>query len=343
MIAKANWNRSVAVGRPHRLDWRTLRIESLEPRTVLSANTLLSDGLLQVQGTGQADQIEALVVFDSLAVRVNNQWVVYPNRDVEQIHVLGRAGADVIRMHAGVVQPTRIEGGMGDDWIQGSRQNDEILGGSGNDCLFGLNGADLIDGGLGNDRVYGGAGDDFVQGGLGNDVLHGGAGRDTLAGDVATENWSSDPSALELLLAGHDWLYGGFDDDLLYGQAGQDHLYGGHGDDQLHGGHGDDRLSGGNGGDILLGGAGNDWLWGNLGDDELNGGAGNDFLFGGWGDDRLRGGDGADLVSGEQGRDYLDGDTGRDIIFAVDTEPDTIQQDASDWVLKDAIDELIES
>lgn len=214
---------------------RALWIESLEPRTVLSAVTTLTDGVLQVQGTGQADQIEALVLFDSLAVRVNNQWVVHPKQDVEQIQVFGHAGADVIRMHGSLTQTTRIEGGWGDDWIVGSLQQDYIDGGLGNDSVFGLAGADQIHGGPGADRLFGGSGDDTIQGGWGNDLLHGDAGCDTLIGDVALNIGGANTALLELLGAGHDRLFGGLDDDQLFGQAGRDFLCGGHGDDLLDG------------------------------------------------------------------------------------------------------------
>ncbi|MEC1944908.1 calcium-binding protein, partial [Schinkia azotoformans] len=79
----------------------------------------------------------------------------------------------------------------------------------------------------------------------------------------------------------------GYDEtnDKLYGLGGNDTLYGVNGDDHLDGGAGDDKLYGGNGADILLGGTGNDTLYGENGDDILDGGQGNDYLSGGYGND----------------------------------------------------------
>ena len=93
------------------------------------------------------DQIEAVVIFDSLAVRLNNQWTVFKNQQVTHIRVFAGAGNDVVHMHPSVVQPTWLDGGAGDDWICGTRQDDFIQGGLGNDWIFGMAGRDVIDGG----------------------------------------------------------------------------------------------------------------------------------------------------------------------------------------------------
>ncbi len=244
MITKTKRCGRVAAVRSHSVDRRLLRIESLEQRRTLSANPVLTDGVLAVQGTALPDQIEAVVVFDSLAVRVNNQWTVYPNNQVHEIRVFGGAGNDVIRMHGNLVQTTSIDGGNGDDWIWGSPQDDQIQGGFGNDWIFGLAGRDTIDGGAGHDNLYGGAGDDLIQGGQGDDRLSGDDGCDTLLGD-----------------AGNDWLWGNLGNDELQGGAGKDSLFGGWGDDRLQGGAGDDWLSGEQGRDYLDGNAGRDVVW----------------------------------------------------------------------------------
>ena len=244
MAAKMKQSGRVTAERTGGMDRRLLRIESLEQRWTLSANPVLSDGVLTVQGSELPDQIEATVVFDSLAVRVNNQWTVYPNQQVKEIQVFGGAGNDMIRMHGSVVQTTVLDGEAGDDWIWGSRQDDRILGGFGNDWIFGLAGQDSLDGGAGHDNLYGGTGDDVIQGGLGNDRLTGEDGCDALLGD-----------------AGNDWLWGNLGNDELQGGEGDDVLFGGWGDDRLLGGNGDDWISGEPGRDYLDANAGRDMVW----------------------------------------------------------------------------------
>lgn len=88
-----------------------------------------------------------------------------------------------------------INGYNGDDELFGNNGDDSIVGGAGNDSLYGGNGADSLDGGddddmlLGgndDDTLPGGDGDDWLDGGDGLDVLNGGAGNDTFAFDMPT-------------------------------------------------------------------------------------------------------------------------------------------------------------
>lgn len=140
----------MATAGSHVLRRRQLGIESLESRRTLSANPVLADGVLTVQGTALPDQIEAVVIFDSLAVRLNNQWTVFKNQQVTQI---------------------RVFAGAGNDTLWGNLGNDQLQGGAGNDSLFG---------GWGDDRLDGGENDDFISGDAGRDDLNGGTGRDTV-------------------------------------------------------------------------------------------------------------------------------------------------------------------
>ncbi|MDF1661729.1 MAG: calcium-binding protein [Planctomycetota bacterium] len=55
-----------------------------------------------------------------------------------------------------------IDGGDGDDVIQGDLGADVILGGNGND---------LITGGAGDDQIFGGPGNDTINGGFGDDII----------------------------------------------------------------------------------------------------------------------------------------------------------------------------
>jgi VCBS repeat-containing protein len=116
-----------------------------------------------------------------------------------------------------------------------------INGGNGNDSLNGDTGGDIVLAGNGNDTVNANDGNDFVFGGNGDDLLRGGRGDDWIYGDN-----------------GDDALDGGLGKDLLFGDNGKDILKGGGNDDLLYGGNGNDVMDGGAGNDLLFGDNGND-------------------------------------------------------------------------------------
>ncbi len=145
---------------------------------------------------------------------------------------------------------------------------DAVNGGTGDDILNGLSDTDTLDGGSGNDVINGGSDGDTAVGGAGNDVVNAGSDEDV----VNTGE-------------GDDIANGGSGDDSINGLGGNDLINGGSGNDTLMGGDGDDLLNGGSGNDWLQGGSGNDLLRGAAGDDRIEGGVGADTLFGGQGDD----------------------------------------------------------
>ncbi len=138
----------------------------------------------------------------------------------------------------------KIYGGEGDDLIFGDSgaadgASDIIEGGIGNDVIDGDGGNDTIDGGIDNDVIYGGAGDDVIDGGAGNDSLYGDAGvfayksdyKNNFGGDQITfgENTGLLDSIfkdLELNSAetGNDKIYTGPGMDFVDGQGGNDHI-----------------------------------------------------------------------------------------------------------------------
>src|SRR5262249_25249007 len=71
-----------------------------------------------------------------------------------------------------------INGGDGDDNIFGGNSDDTLTGGRGNDIIDGGNGDDKLDGGSGNNQLLGGNGDDVVTVGDGGKTLTGGNGDD---------------------------------------------------------------------------------------------------------------------------------------------------------------------
>src|SRR5436305_8440005 len=82
----------------------------------------------------------------------------------ERFQVTGLGGDDSITAHDGVGAATLLS----------------VDGGAGNDVVNGSDGPDLIAGGEGNDTLNGGGGDDRIAGDRGSDTLNGGTGDDTL-------------------------------------------------------------------------------------------------------------------------------------------------------------------
>ncbi|MGL3608504.1 DUF5801 repeats-in-toxin domain-containing protein [Rhizobium sp. G187] len=112
----------------------------------------------------------------------------YTTSDAAFIEIDGGKGNDILQGSDG--QADDIDGGENDDLISGLGGNDKLFGGSGSDQIWGGTGDDKITGGDGNDTLYGNAGDDVIEGGAGNDtiVYAIGDGRDTIGGgseDVA--------------------------------------------------------------------------------------------------------------------------------------------------------------
>jgi surface protein len=133
----------------------------------------------------------------------------------------------------------RLQGGEGDDLIQGEGEGDQLFGAGGDDTLEGGSGYDLLQGGEGDDQLDGGSYNDTLQGGDGDDTLIGGSGNDSLEGGQ-----------------GKDTIRGGAGDDVMYGRNHNDVLEGEAGDDTMQGSNGADTLDGGKGSDLLIG-AGN--------------------------------------------------------------------------------------
>jgi Ca2+-binding RTX toxin-like protein len=120
-----------------------------------------------------------------------------------------------------------------------------VNGGSGNDTLNGSPGADQLFGGTGGDTINGNAGNDLVDGGLGDvtsetfDILDGGTGYDTLSyaertAPVAVDlgkSFAIDEDGTADAAAGFDEVVGGLGDDEIVGSAGSETLVGGPGGD----------------------------------------------------------------------------------------------------------------
>nr|WP_320012001.1 putative Ig domain-containing protein [uncultured Desulfobulbus sp.] len=269
--------------------------------------------------------------------------------DVTSIDADGYASGNYLYSQTNVDVETslNLNGGEGNDRLEGLLGADHFIGGAGNDSLWGVHpdfwsfeqqqgdcleggaGLDLLVGGGGEDMIYGGEdtdvlaglgaddllmgdqGDDVAVGSLGNDIIDGGAGNDVLIGDgyliVSNIRMNSE-------LYSVDFLY---EDGYLTGVTSpylvldlESPLTG---DDRLYGGDGTDCLIGGWGDDLLSGDEGNDILWGD--NDNATDQGGDDSLYGGGGDDLLYGASGEDVLDGGSGADGLYGGAGDDELF----------------------------
>jgi len=251
--------------------------------TALVTGARVKDGELQVVGTHCNDQVDINQVGKKLyKVRADflpgrGHFATFDGADVESIRILLGDGNDHATIADNIDLPVFIDGGAGNDHLNGGRGSAVLIGGDGNDKLIGSRANDRIFGGNGNDVIFGSGSNDFLDGGTGNDVIFGSRGTDEILGGD-----------------GHDVIFGSGGNDIIDAGAGDDRVFGGWGDD------------------IIAGGAGNDVIFGDNGNDKLKGDSGNDRLYGGSGNDVLDGGDGNDLLCGGRGKDALDGGGGDD-------------------------------
>ena len=228
----------------------------------------------------------------------------------ERFEVNGLGGDDTVTANNGVGALTllSVDGGAGDDVVNGSDGPDLLLGGEGTDVLSGGGGDDRIVGDRGSDTMNGGSGDDTLvwNNGDGSDVVNGDDGSDDVevngapgAGDIDTvqpngarikfDRTNLVPFTLDIGTSEtmHDNGLAG-DDSITVGDVGtyQVTAAGGAGNDTLTGGPASETFLGGTGNDTINPGGGIDVVSGDDGDDQVNvrdrtadlarGGAGND-------------------------------------------------------------------
>ncbi|MEP4196906.1 MAG: hypothetical protein ABJL99_14860 [Aliishimia sp.] len=206
-----------------------------------------------------------------------------------------------------------VNGGAGDDTIDGDANDNVLSGGAGDDTLNGGAGDDILSDGSGTDTVNGGAGNDTyrLRAGLNDlnstgDSVDGGADIDTveIIGAYNT-NAVFDMTAGTYTYSGGTNTVANFENfdasGLLANRTDTYDVTGTSGANTIIGGYNDDILDGGDGNDTIRGGDGDDILTDGRGTDTVEGGAGNDIF-------RLTVGNG-DFTSAA---DSFDGGTGID-------------------------------
>ncbi len=265
--------------------------------------------------------------------------------------LLGGAGNDTIKAYSPLATSNIIEGGTGDDLLNGGANDDSYRFnlGDGKDTIVEVNSESFTD------KIVFGTGispSDLRVMHVGNDLVirySNGTDQITIKDWYFNSNarietvvfnngttWSpADLEAATLVATqGDDVLTGTDANDVLYGLGGNDTINGMGGDDNLYGGDGNDILDGGNSAnDILDGGNGNDTL----------SARGNSTLLGGAGDDvfsTLEAGEGArPILEGGTGNDTFSGGIGADTYrFNLGDGQDTIREAEGYWyVLPDKL------
>ncbi len=223
-------------------------------------------------------------------------------------------GDDTTAFTTTKVAGATINGGAGNDLLNGSSKvdtihgddgNDRVVAAVGNDHMFGDNGNDVLvwNPGEGTDTMDGGAGADEteVNGGNNTENFTYGPGA---AGHIDFERVSPAPFGLDITTTEKLTINANGGDDTVTGAAG----IGGSILTTINGGNGADTVVGGDGADLINGGDDNDALNGGGGDDRIVGDRGNDTMAGAAGDDTLvwNNGDGSDVMDGQDGFDRIE-------------------------------------
>lgn len=271
-------------------------IDSLEPRRLLAAAVVLTDGHIRITGTTGNDKIEfALGTHGHAQVYVDGSVALtFVRKAVTHgVSFFGDSGNDVLIMGR-VPLVLFADGGDGNDAISASRGGkiaDTILGSNGNDYLFGGPGNDFIDGGGGDDGLFGEAGNDtlkILSDTLGDDTVSGGLGRDTIdasdynrgiklrIGDRTPSVVTVDDFVFEDV---ETILATGYNDNISIVSGLPITVFLGKGNDIFTGGRGNDTIYGGRGNDEIATAGGDDIIIDQEGTNIINGGTGNDSAF----------------------------------------------------------------
>jgi hypothetical protein len=253
------------------------------------------------------------------------------------VTVAGGPGRDTLRGLEQGTSPT-LDGGPGDDVLDGKGAAETLQGGDGNDTLTGRGGAD---------RLFGGPGDDLLDGdkydAASPDLLDGGPGVDKVAGWADPGGDRNGPITLTVDGVADDGRSGEGDDVRDVEQV-ESHVSGrfvftdaadlvdvwanlDQGPSTISTLGGNDRIIAGNAAETIDAGAGDDRIEGGFGDDVITGGPGKDTIYG-------------DKVGSNCGLfESCDVPVGNDTINARDGEADTIDCGVgTDRAIVDALD-----
>jgi hypothetical protein len=163
-----------------------------------SPSARVANDTLTVTGTSHSDRIAlrlAAGATGTLQVDLNDDGIAehsFDRASFSRIEVFARSGSDQFRVDQsnGIIdEPATVQGGSGNDTLNGGDAIELFIGGSGNDAVDGNRGNDTAELGSGTDTFRWDPGD-------GSDVVEGRSGRDTLDfnGAGVNENMSLSPN-----------------------------------------------------------------------------------------------------------------------------------------------------
>jgi Ca2+-binding RTX toxin-like protein len=315
---------------------RSLRVEHLEQRKLLTINSVVVNGILYVDVVGTSGN--DTLTMNSLPsgnthLQMNGGDGSFDEATVDLLdlqttaaanglgwggtRLFGLAGNDILNGANSRNHGAHFDGGAGNDVAFGTWRGDSYLMNGGNDVINLFDQWDSIT----SPNTICGSGSDVVNFRVNNnpgasltnydcETVNGGAGNDFIDSTNFPQNSVNVTGGAgnDLLIGsnGNDTMSGNAGNDTIRGNDGNDIINGNGGNDSLSGNAGDDTMTGGGGNDVASGGAGEDDIFGNGGNDTLIGDSEGDSLFGGAGNDDLRGGLGRDTLAGGTGVDHGD-------------------------------------
>lgn len=137
--------------------------------TAVVTGVSINNGVLQIVGTANADHVTVNKQGNGL-IKVHadflpsGNFVTFPLSGIGSIEIVLCAGDDHATIAGNITLPAAIDGGPGDDHLNGGGGTNVIIGAEGNDHINGGSVRDVLIGGLGRDRLVGEKGDDLLIG-----------------------------------------------------------------------------------------------------------------------------------------------------------------------------------
>jgi len=206
--------------------------------TVYVTGAGVVNGTLYVIGTNHDDHVTINAEGNGL-YKVHADFLpignfkTFSSAGITQIVIVLCDGNDDATISGGISIPALIDGGAGNDHLNGGNGPNIILGGSGDDMLIGGSARDLLIGGLGADRLVGSSEDDILIAGTTSYDANEAALKSLLADWNASSSYASRVAAVQNTSATYHLTTNGpsqtiFSDyavDQLTGSAGSDMFF----------------------------------------------------------------------------------------------------------------------
>jgi len=283
--------------------------------TGTAADDTVSGNTITAGTTSESAADAAGSVLVTIAGPVHEIEIIYDNGDtggqalwVTDIHF------DTTALPAADEGNDTIDGGLGDDYIEGNGGDDSLDGGAGNDSVYGGDGDDFITDGGGSDSLFGGFGNDEfeIDDADGADVIVGGEDGNLLDVDVLDLDQNTANSGVTVTATGAE--AGTYDFDGTAGAGSYSEI------EEIDGTFYDDTfdMSADNSGVSIDANEGADSIIGGDGNDNIEAGSGADTIDAGAGDDTIDLANGSGTPDGDADVIVLQDGSGNDTIREFD-------------------------